>query len=336
MTINSLGRFLRIASFATALVLSGTAGATAFSSLYIFGDSLADSGNNAMVFDAYYGGARTATPLADPLIPAFPYSTDRYSNGPVWTEYLASSLGLSANPSLAGGTNFAFGGARTGPSGSSFPYSLRDQVGMFLSATSGLAPSDALYVVEGGGNDARDVLIAALGGADQATLNAMIQGYVSNTLTILSMLSSAGADQFLLWNIPDIGKIPAILAVGPSASASASYMVSIMNQALALSLSLLPSHVTDGIHFFDAYGALNDIVANPGAFGFGNATDACAMSVSCIADPQGYFFWDGIHPTTAGHATMARLALAEIPEPATFLLLMAGLVAVFALRRHPA
>lgn len=336
MIRNLLGSFVRTASFALAIALSGTAGATTFSNLYVFGDSLADSGNNALMFDAYFGGVRTATPLASPLVPAFPYATDRYSNGPVWTEYLANSLGLAALPSLAEGTNFAFGGARTGPVGSSFPYSLTDQVGMFLYTTNNSAPSDALYIVEGGGNDARDVLISALGGADQLTLAAMIQGYVSNTLTILSMLSAAGADQFLLWNIPDIGKIPAILAAGPNASASASYLVSVMNQALALSLGQLPSYVTDGIHYFDAFGAMNDIVASPGAFGFGNVTDACAMSVSCIADPGSYFFWDGIHPTTAGHATMARLALAEIPEPGAVLLLMIGLVALFALRRKPA
>lgn len=128
-----------------------------YTGLVVFGDSLADSGNNALAL----GSSRTLVPVAmRDFIPDFPYASGRYSNGPVWTEQLASRLGLAAAPSLAGGSNFAFGGARTGPVGSSFPFSLVDQVTMFLSATGGVAPSGNLYVVVGGGNDARDALVS--------------------------------------------------------------------------------------------------------------------------------------------------------------------------------
>jgi len=329
----SLRNLLAAVSLAAISLLSGSAWALTYSSLYVFGDSLADSGNNAVVFDANAGGARTATPLDTPLVPTFPYASDRYSNGPVWVEYLAGDLGLSALPSLLGGTNFAFGGARTGPAGSSFPYSLTDQVSMFLGATGGFAPGSALYVVEGGGNDARDVLAAVLGGGDPS---ALIQAYALNVANILSTLSLAGADQFLLWNIPDIGKIPAITALGPQVSALASFLTAQMNLALLQTLAGLSPGITDGVHLFDAYDAFDAIVADPGAFGFSNAQDACAMSVACIADPAGYFFWDGIHPTTAGHALIAALALAEIPEPQTILLLAVGLLGVFVARRRTA
>jgi phospholipase/lecithinase/hemolysin len=329
----SLRNLLAVVSLATISLLSGTAWALPYSSLYVFGDSLADSGNNAVVFDANFGGARTPTPLATPLIPTFPYASNRYSNGPVWVEYFAGNLGLSAQPAMLGGTNFAFGGARTGPGGSSFPYSLTDQVGMFLGATGGVAPGSALYVLEGGGNDARDVLTAALGGGNPFPL---IQAYVKNIANILTSLALAGADQFLLWNVPDIGKIPAITAFGPQASSAASFLVSQMNLALAQALAGLSPAITDGIHLFDAYDAFNEIVNDPGAFGFSNVKDACAMSAACVADPAGYFFWDGIHPTTAGHAAMAALALAQIPEPQTILLLTVGLIGVFVSRRKAA
>src|SRR5699024_158155 len=49
------------------------------------------------------------------LIAMAPYASGRYSNGPVWAEQLAADLDLSAAPSLLGGTDFAFGGARSGP-----------------------------------------------------------------------------------------------------------------------------------------------------------------------------------------------------------------------------
>lgn len=302
--------------------LPATAWSLPYSSMVVFGDSLADSGNNALVLDQLAGGVRTPTPLAGPAIPSFPYASNRYSNGPVWVEYLASSLGLSAQPSLAGGTNFAFGGARTGPAGSGFPYSLTDQVGGFLQATGGSAPGQALYVVEGGGNDARDVLTTLLSGGDPT---AQIQAYADNMALIVKLLALAGADQFLLWNIPDIGYIPAIRAMGPTATAVASLYTGLMNQALVQALGGLAPSIADGIHLFDAYAALQDIATNPAAFGFADANNACAADPLCVANPSGYFFWDGIHPTTAGHQLMASLALVELPEPGSAVLVALGL-----------
>lgn len=325
---------------AVLLLVSGAAGASPYSSLYVFGDSLADSGNVALAISSCTSGHPcTSTPIPGPIIPAYPYASNRLTNGPVWTEYLAASLGLSAAPSLAGGTNFAFAGARTGPAGSAFPYSMTDQVGMFLTATSGVAPSSALYVIEGGGNDARDVLTAALGGATSVTLSAMVGAYVNNVLGMLTTLAAGGADQFLLWNIPDIGRIPYILgldSVIPGASTSASNLVSVMNQTLALALTALPTAISDGIHVFDAYQVTDDVAANPGAFGFLDASTPCAMSQVCIDNPSTHFFWDGIHPTTAGHAVMARLALAEIPEPGTLLLMAIAVIAIAVVSRRRA
>ena len=45
------------------------------------------------------------------MIPPSPtYSNGRFSNGPIWVDYLASDLGLTLNLK----NNFAFGGATTG------------------------------------------------------------------------------------------------------------------------------------------------------------------------------------------------------------------------------
>ena len=65
-----------------------------YDEIYVFGDSFSDTGN---VFNATKG--------AIPPSPA--YFNGRFSNGPVWVEYLAPQLGLTFDPS----TNFAFGGA---------------------------------------------------------------------------------------------------------------------------------------------------------------------------------------------------------------------------------
>ena len=323
-------------SLASASMCSNMAWAAPYSNIFVFGDSLSDSGNNAIVFDSIAPGLRTPVPLGTLEVPKvfLPYASDRYSNGPVWVEDLAANLGLSAKPSLAGGTNFAFGGAQSGPVGSSFPFSVSDQVGAFLLSSGGKAPGDALYVVEGGGNDAREFLPALLKGADPSS---MIASYASSMRSIISALALAGADHFLLWNVPDIGKIPLTTTQGPGPSAAAHNLADLMNQALMQVLAGLSPDIVDGIHLFNAFDALGAISANPVAFGFTNATDACALDPVCIADPNGHFFWDGLHPTSAGHAVIAELAqqliLAEVPEPETLLLLLVGVFGLIVTRR---
>jgi len=96
---------------ATILALGCLATAThasAYPALYIFDDSLSDSGNNAVVL------APNTTPVstsANEFIPTFPYASGRYT----WAQDFAAVSGLSANPSRLVGTNYASGGARTGP-----------------------------------------------------------------------------------------------------------------------------------------------------------------------------------------------------------------------------
>jgi outer membrane lipase/esterase len=98
--------------------MAGTA--SGFEQIVVFGDSLSDSGN-----------------------------AGRFSNGPVWVEYLAERLGLVLQPSRAGGSNYAVGGARLDPqSGSN---SLRAQADAYLRCSR--ASSGALYIVYGGAND---------------------------------------------------------------------------------------------------------------------------------------------------------------------------------------
>ncbi len=77
-----------------------------------------------------------------------------FSNGPLWIERLASALDEpTALPSLIGGTNYAFNGARA--VGAS-PYGTPDlvaQVDTYLLANGGEANPDDVFVLWAGAND---------------------------------------------------------------------------------------------------------------------------------------------------------------------------------------
>jgi hypothetical protein len=136
-----------LVSFFAFLLIPFSSALAGYSSLFVFGDSLSDSGNNFLTLP------HEVTPLPIPgnaFIPTFPYASKVYTNNQVWAQTLASSLGLSANPSRAGGTDYAYGGARTGTTpADGFPPSLEAQVGSFLSQYGPMIPGNALYVVDG-------------------------------------------------------------------------------------------------------------------------------------------------------------------------------------------
>jgi outer membrane lipase/esterase len=69
---------------------------------------------------------------------------------------------------------------------------------------------------------------------------------------------------------------------------------------------------------FDTFGSLEEIATHPGRFGLLDASTACiqpnvpqfgfpSVSPFRCAQPERWFFWDGIHPTRAGHAIIAFL-----------------------------
>ena len=180
----------RIAGLAL-LACSTWASAAAYDGLYIFGDSLSDAGNNALVIGADPGQVITG----NTYIPSRPYASGQYTNGNVWARSFADGLGLGAYgmPSLAGGGNFAFGGARTRVDGANagFPPSVRTQVKGFLDGMGGTISADALYVVASGGNDARDALEAIAGGAPLgATLLNTAISYANSTHRIVDRLQA--------------------------------------------------------------------------------------------------------------------------------------------------
>lgn len=325
--------FLALAALASApLVVQATAASTtAFSAVYLFGDSLSDGGNNNLVF----GGLTGPNPSSATFIPTLPYAAPAgqrptYSNGPIWFNSFAAGLGLAsfAQPSLAGGGNYAFGAARTTIDGGGvppfipapFPASVRTQLNGHLATTP--VSASALYILAGGGNDVRDTIDAVAANPTNivALTTAGATAHATATAQMVGTLRAAGASNIVVWNLPDVGRSPAALAAGPQAAGAASFISSAFNSALGTALA------GSGAQVFDLFGLVGNFATNPAAFGFTNVTLACGFAGNAC-DAATALFWDGIHPTAYAQSLLGGAMLAAVPEPGAVWMFLAGLLA---------
>lgn len=329
-------QFTRIAAAVTVSVCAlstAPAYATSFTSLVVIGDSLSDGGNAANV--GRYDPTQVIT--GNTYIPDNAYAPRTLSNGPVWATNFAGLLGLPLTPSvipgsppspIGGGLNFAFASARS--TGGVAP-SLTVQSDLYRAVSGGVADPTGLYIVQGGGNDARDALDAITGGED-LFLAAGKAGakYALDVGKIVDQLQADGAKNIVVWNVPNAGLAPAVAAAAGGTLAG-ELVGGTMSAYLA---ERLDGEV--GVTIFDTFSFITAAYLNPSAFGFTNVADACGAISGANCDQ--YLFWDGIHPTAAMHRALAGAVYAQVvPEPETYALFALGLVAVgWAARRRSA
>ncbi len=298
------------------------AGGKTFSSIVVFGDSLSDTGNAFAL-----RGLQSTPPYATLdalLIPDAPYAKGghHFSNGATWIEQFARPRGLagSVRPAFEGSgskaANYAVGGARAYEDGKNANLSV--QVSAYLADVGGQAPSDALYVIEIGGNDVRDALAAAASGGNPI---AIINEAVEQIGKSIGALHAAGARKFLVWNTPNLKWTPAIRildSIPPGGAGAAveslGYGFNYWLDNVLVSLSVLP-----GIEIkrLDAFKKVNDLVADPEAYGLDVVDAACVTPNIPPFDcktPDDYLFWDGIHPTMVVHGIFAQEAASVLSQ----------------------
>ncbi|MCA9172150.1 MAG: SGNH/GDSL hydrolase family protein [Planctomycetales bacterium] len=273
--------------------------AQTYSGITVFGDSLSDTGNQA-------------TRFSERVLPP-PYDEGRWSNGPVWVEYLAQQLALPLPAaSTSGGTNYAWGGGTTG----SIPglgINIDMQVNTYLQDHT---PGNAeLFVVLGGVND------SFLG-----QRNASVA--VDKLMESISRLSDAGARHFLVSNLPEK------VGIYQSLNDQLKVFVPSFNERLWSALDDLQAN-SDGVsvHKVDFHRLYDDIVADPNGFGFTDVTHPACVDCSrwdgnqlppgyvfanVVPNPEQFYLWDDIHPSSAVHRLISEAAYAAIvPEPST-------------------
>ena len=283
---------------------------------YVVGASLSDNGNSCNLSAAN-------------CPPSPPYAPGVFSNGTLWVTRVAAAYGASVTPSRLGGNDFAYAGARTGTvpgvtTAQGVP-NMVQQLDMMLTRNGFLVIPQNLVVVDASsfGNNINDAL--TLAGANpangQAIVTSVITAGVTDIVGIVNRLYAAGARNILLVNVPDIGKTPLVQATGnPTAIATATTMSAQYNGALAQQMNNLRA-VSPGlvISTLDLFALLTQVQANPGAFGFTNATMACFVPTNppalCSPDPatqNTYVFWDPFHPTAGTGALIASTAITVI------------------------
>ena len=279
-----------------------------YTSITVFGDSLVDAGNLYIA----NGGTRPD--------PALDYFQNRFTNGYDYPDLLSLDLfGTPTKPSLSGGSNYAFGGARIVDTGDAIP-DLTAQLATFKNSGPAIDPN-GLYIVNFGGNDvfgAKGVFgpVGAIGSYPDVSsyLQAAAEEYVAG----VQALADRGARNILMTDFPLAGDPYTIEA----------------NAYLNAALGSLVLEADVDLFFYSLSDFNRRVLTNPAAFGLPalrtdvNCIEAGAQATGCT----GIFSFDGIHPTAAiqlaGYREMDRLfglsAAQAVPEPASWAMLIAG------------
>jgi len=261
--------------FLVALLLMTTTGHS-FTALYVFGDSLSDTGRNpAPAGTNYYEG--------------------RYCNGPLWVEYLSADLGIPYNSS----NNFAVSGSTT--------TNLPAQIGGLKGAT-GL--QTALFTVLSGGNDF--IANTSTGLVNNTAWGMFITNTVDNLTNAIGNLYTYGARNIVVGNLANLAQTPIFIQddLGTYSNLVVS-KVNFFNQVLSAAVTNeMLQYAGLRLYLLDDNAGLSNVLSAAAAYGF-TVTTQGALDDPSLADKSfngpgaNYVFWDVLHPTTKLNALTA-------------------------------
>ena len=270
-----------------------------FKTMVTVGASLSDNGNVCTTL-------QTNCPYGPP------YASGRASNGPLWIDGVAAKYGASAVPSLKGGTNFAYGGARTGTvPGVTTPASVPSlvlQVEQYLQTVGYVSKPETLFILDASAaaNNLADALTLALDPTKVVT------AAVTDVAGLILRLYASGIRHIGVLNVPNLGRTPRFQALGPTAVAGGTQLSATFNGALAQQIAILKANSPGlNVYIADIFVLNEQVAANPAAYGFTNVTQPCYNDAvkppTTCANPAQYAYWDSFHPTEATGKLMTDL-----------------------------
>ncbi|KAJ4707214.1 GDSL esterase/lipase [Melia azedarach] len=305
--------------------------------LYVFGDSLLDSGNNNLlptIAKANY----------------FPYgadfvknSTGRFTNGRTVADFIAEFLGLPYSPPFMTlpedklpltGLNYASGSCGILPETgllSGICLNLGEQVGLFEGTVKLLKKqfrsseelsiylSKSIFIISAGSNDYMNNYLDTLL-FKHYTQQEFAQLLVHKLSFHLQRLYSLGARKIIVFEIGPIGCIPSITRKYKHKGQCVEDKnrdVSLFNNMLPAMLQNLTSSLKGSIFVNgQAHWLGYDAIINPSHYGLTDASNPCCTAwfngkSGCIpllrpcSNPYEHYFWDGYHLTEAVYSVIA-------------------------------
>jgi outer membrane lipase/esterase len=296
-------KIIRSFAIAAALALPSLASAASFSTYYVFGDSLVDAGN-----------VRIATGGTTPNA-ALGYFQGRFTNGYDYTDLLSiATFGTPTVASLAGGNNFAWGGARVVANSDTIP-DLALQLGAYAARAAGVADPNALYVLNFGGNDVFALNSGNIGVLTPAEYaNAVVTQYAGS----VRYLNTLGARNILITGIPNTD------ATGIGLETQLQSALTALTPTLAQGTTL---------YRYSYQSFFGRIITDPASLGLPplrtDTTCLRARTPGPNIDCTGFFYFDDVHPTAAVQAAVARdmnrqFSLVPVPEASTWAMMIVG------------
>ncbi len=297
------------------MLLATASIASAATQTLVFGDSLSDA-----------GAARAAVEESGGTWPTEIYPEGQFTNGDTWAAKIGSTF--------ESGYNFAFGGARAVENGDDSPDFGEQRQNFFASGVDLTKVSEV--AIWFGGNDFRDLFAAGI--PTPAGVTAASTAIIGEIIAGIGELSTAGLTDYVVFGMPDLSRLPGVVNTPFEGDVRAA--VEGYDSALRASLANFAQSTGLSIDFLDVIGLTDDTIANADALGLEFLAEICLENPACAEDPNQFFFYDDIHPTSAVHDVIAAAfedatSPAAVPLPAGFPLLLSGLVVIgLVSRRH--
>ncbi|KAL5749193.1 hypothetical protein ACOSP7_023796 [Xanthoceras sorbifolium] len=310
---------------------------------FIFGDSLSDVGNNKYL----------SRSLAQANLPWYGIDfgnglpNGRFCNGRTVADIIGDKTGLPRPPAfldpslsedviLENGVNYASGGGGIlNETGGYFiqRLSLSKQIELFQGTQVMIKNKlgkmeaekffqEARYVVALGSNDFINNYLTGVYSDSWSYNDQSFIDFLMETLGAqLKLLHSLGARQLMVFGLGPMGCIPLqrVLTTDGSCQERTNKLAIRFNEAASKLLDNVSTKLANAsFRFGDAYDVVNDVITNPGKYGFKNSDSPCCSfgrirpALTCLPastlckDRSKYVFWDEYHPSDSANELIAN------------------------------